>query len=110
MDVSDGIEFLRSLSGEKRLLALAELSHCVTVVARDTYEPDSLNVKDGARLRALNEVQHRMTGLVAQLIGNEESTGADSIVANMFLAEREDKTLRGLLESCFQRMSTVVSP
>lgn len=108
MDVNEGAELLNSLSGEDRLIMFGRLSHELTVVARDTYEVGSHNVKDAARLRALNEIQHQMTSVVADLIENQRSTHSGSSVANIFLGEREDKSLERLLQFCFQRVSRSV--
>jgi hypothetical protein len=46
---------------------LARVAHELTVLARDTYEPGTRGVTDPSRLRAINEVMHRLTRRVLTL-------------------------------------------
>ncbi len=60
----DWASFVRSLEGADRqdkASILAQVAHELTVLARDTYDPGSLQVSDPRRLRAINEVMHRLT-------------------------------------------------
>ena len=56
-----------NLSAETKLRVLARLGHNLTVAARDTYEFQASGVKAPQRLRALNEIQHRVVGQIVHI-------------------------------------------
>lgn len=106
MNVISGIQFLSSLLREEKLFFFARLCHELTVVARDTYRVDTDEVKDPSRLRAFNQIQHVVTSLVVALMRNDGSTYPDEVIAEIFLGEREDKVLHGLLRFSFERIAS----
>jgi hypothetical protein len=102
MNIDVAVRLLRSLSPGDKARAFARLCHDLTVVARDTYDSEG-NVKDTGRLRALNEIQHRMTGFLLALMSEDATGYSDQSVATMFLADREDAHLARLLAFAFER-------
>jgi len=50
-----------NLSEHDKLLFPAALSHDLTIAARDCYVPGTEGVADPSRLRAFNELQHRIS-------------------------------------------------
>jgi hypothetical protein len=78
------------------------------MIARDTYGPSG-DVKDPVRLRALNEIQHRITGLLVALMEGDDNPYPDDAIAAAFFGEREDKHLARLLAFTFERVSRTLS-
>lgn len=109
MDSTSATEFVASLSNGEKLRLLAHLSYNLTIVARDTYGADG-DVKDARRLRALNEVQHRILAALRSLTaGHEESRMPDEALLAMFFVPRDDKPLSGLLEFAFEQAMAAVA-
>lgn len=52
---------LEALGPQARGSFLAEVAYEMTIRARETYEPGTHGVSEPARLRAINEVMHRLT-------------------------------------------------
>lgn len=59
--------WLAGLDQNKKVSVLARVAHELTILARDTYEPGTRGVSDPSRLRAINEVMHRLTRRVLNL-------------------------------------------
>ena len=106
MDNISATRILGSLSPEEKACMIARLCHDLTVIARDTYEAAE-GVKDPGRLRALNEIQHRMTGFLVAAMEGDHSHCPDDVIAAVFFADREDKYLQRLLSFTFERVYRV---
>jgi len=59
--------WLAGLDRNEKVTVLARVAHELTMLARDTYEPGTRGVSDPGRLRAINEVMHRLTRRVLSL-------------------------------------------
>lgn len=108
MDQTSATVLFASLAEDKKLSMLANLNYQLTVVARDTYDADGA-VTNARRLRAVNEIQHRLTAALRTLAqgGNGDGIPNDSLAA-LFFAEREDATLARLLAFAFEQAATSV--
>lgn len=103
MNPESASESVALLNAEQRARFLAHLIHNLTIVARDTYD-DSGSVRNTDRLRALNEIQHRVSSCLLSLLNPpDESSIPDDLVVGMFYRERNDKGLTSLLIFAFDR-------
>jgi hypothetical protein len=93
------------LLSELQLEALARLAHELTIVARDTYEPGTLDVRHPQKLRALNEVQHRITSHMLALLTADPARYADDLLASIIL-EQDDPELGRQVAVAFARSLT----
>lgn len=98
--------FVASLPSEAKLAFWSRLSHELTVIARDTYEPGTENVKDPSRLRRVNELQHILTGVIVALIEDRKPTISDGDLVGFFADPRADTELGNLLQFCLSRVVT----
>jgi hypothetical protein len=101
MDINEAVRLLDSLLPEDKMRSFTRLCHNLTVVARDTYDSAG-GVTDAGRLRALNEIEHRMTGFLLALVAGDDGSDLDQAVARMFFSERADAHLARLLASAFE--------
>lgn len=77
-----------ALNRSQQLLLLARFGHELTVDARDTYVPQSLEISAPERLRAFNEMQHRLHGyLVALLLDTPNNYPVDVFMSFFFSHE-----------------------
>ncbi|HJT30845.1 MAG TPA: hypothetical protein VJ783_02180 [Pirellulales bacterium] len=108
MDQTSATALFASLAEDKRLSMLANLSYQLTIVARDTYGADGA-VKDAKRLRAVNEIQHRLTAALRTLAQGGNGHGIpNDLLAVLFFAERDDATLARLLAFAFEQAAASV--
>lgn len=63
------------------------------MAARDTYVPQTDQVHAPARLRAINETQHRVLGHIYALLLNSNQRYPDDAIVSIML-EHEDQKLR----------------
>lgn len=98
---SDEFHWLWSLDAGQRTLFLARLAHCLTVVGRNSYRVQSLELDQPRQLRETNEMLHRVTaGLGDALQGNESSGFVESLAARVL--EPEDAELGKLAQWAWQ--------
>jgi hypothetical protein len=92
---------------ELRLLDKARLLnlflHELAEEARSTYGPGTDQVHDGAHLRFVNELVHRLTRVMEQLLAEDATRPADDVVLRMLLAPRADKIAARLVANAYSR-------
>jgi hypothetical protein len=84
-----------------RLLNL--LLHELADVARGSDALSAAQAHDGLRLRFVNELVHRLTRLIEQLLTEDEARPGDEVVMRMLLAPRADKATEQLLYDAYSR-------
>lgn len=102
MNLRSEIEFYSEL----RLVDKARLHnlflHELAQEARGTYGPGQ-EVHDGPHLRFANELLHRLTRVIEQLLAEEATRPADDVVLRMLLAPRADKVAERLVYNAYRR-------
>lgn len=83
------LQFARIGASDKARI-LSRVAFDLTIDARDTYIPGTEGIADPVRLRAINELQHRICGRVHDLLENQSDQQDDSAFANMIVATLED--------------------
>ena len=76
--------------------------HELAEEARGTYGAGD-QVHDGAHLRFVNELFHRLTRVIEQLMAEEATRPADDVVLRMLLAPRADKLAERLVFNAYTR-------
>jgi hypothetical protein len=92
---------------EMRLLDKARLLnlflHELSEEARATYGPTVEEVHDTAHLRFVNELTHRLTRVIEQLLAEDATRPADDVVLRMLLSPRADKVAERLVYNAYGR-------
>ena len=96
------VDAFRMLPPAAQIEALVRLAHELTIMGRDAYEPASAEVRHPQRLRALNEVQHRITSQVLALLAADPGRYPDDVLTSMIL-EQDDPELRPQVVEAFAR-------
>jgi len=104
MESSNFINTLSALPAQEKIEALVRFSHELTIVARDTYQTGTLGVLHAARLRAINEVQHRISAHVLALLRNDSGRYPDEVLVNIILEHDDDQELRRQIQEAFSRV------
>jgi hypothetical protein len=70
MNIEDIARAATLLSPEQKRRLLARLSFELTISARDAYLPGSEDIAAPRQLRSFNEIQHRVTSCLLELLDN----------------------------------------
>src|SRR5690348_7573044 len=79
------ITFFSSLNTAEQVRFLAHFSFHLTIAARDTYTVQGAGLTDPERMRAINEIQHRVCGHIVALLDNHQERYPDSTLVNILL-------------------------
>jgi hypothetical protein len=102
MDVPRLVNEFRGLPPGSQVEVLVRLAYELTLVGREAYEPGSLALRHPQRLRALNEVQHRVTSHVLALLAADPHRYPDEVLAAVIL-EQDDPDLSRQIAAAFAR-------
>jgi hypothetical protein len=103
MNLNSEIEFYTELRVVDKARLLNLFLHELAEEGRGTYGPDTDQVHDGAHLRFVNELYHRLTRVIEQLLAEEATRPADDVVLRMLLAPRADKVAERLVFNAYAR-------
>ena len=93
MDHDEATLRFKTLHAEGQLRVLAIFGHELTIVARDAYEGQASGVRAPERLRAINEIQHRVFGHIRAMTTADASRYPDEVLLSI-LFELGDEDLR----------------
>jgi hypothetical protein len=103
VNLESEIQYFTELAYIDKARLLNLLLHELAEAARGSYGQAPEQVHDGLRLRFVNELVHRLTRLIEQLLAEDEARPADEVVMRMLLAPRADKTLEQLVYNAYGR-------
>jgi hypothetical protein len=103
MNLESEIQYFTELAGVDKARLLNLFLHELAGAARATYGPAPDQVHDAARLRFANELAHRLTRLIEQLLAQDDTRPADDVVLRMLLAPRTDKAAQQLVYDAYSR-------
>jgi hypothetical protein len=103
MSTADAIAYFTALTSDAKVSFLAELAHELTILARDTYEVDGIGLTDPGRMRALNEVQHRVLGVLTALLRSDPKHYPDDVLIQILLDHPDDPGLQRQMSNAFSR-------
>ncbi len=102
MNLNSEIAFYAELRLVDKARLLNLFLHELAGEARGTYGAGE-QVHDGAHLRFVNELNHRLTRVIEQLLAEEATRPADDVVLRMLLAPRADKVAERLVFNAYAR-------
>jgi hypothetical protein len=102
MNLNSEIQFFMDLRPVDKARLLNLFLHELAEEARATYGPAE-QVHDGVHLRFVNELYHRLTRVIGQILAEESTRPADDVVLRMLLAPRTDKVAERLVFNAYGR-------
>jgi hypothetical protein len=102
MNLNSEIAFYSELRSVDKARLLNLFLHELAEEARGTYGAGE-QVHDAAHLRFANELYHRLTRVIEQLLAEEATRPADDVVLRMLLAPRADKVAERLVFNAYSR-------
>lgn len=103
MNLKSEIDFFTELRLLDKARLLNLFLHELAEEARGTYGATADEVHDTAHLRFTNELTHRLTRVIEQLLAEDATRPADDIVMRMLLAPRTDKIAERLVYNAYSR-------
>jgi exoribonuclease II len=103
MNLQSEISYFTELGMQDKARLMASFLAELTTEARGTYGASQEAVHDAAHLRFTNEMCHRITRLIEQYLGDDNTRPADDVVLRMVLSARADKTAERMVHNAYRR-------
>jgi hypothetical protein len=102
-ELRETISAFAKLTPSERAIVLARFAFELTIVARDTYVLGSEQMRYPERLRALNEIQHRVTRRILDILLQRGWEGADEYVWEQAFEQAEEAGCADYVRYAYQR-------
>lgn len=103
MNIESEVTSFSELSSVEQARFLARLMYELTLEARGFYSPAGEAPIDALRLRFLNEIQHRLTRYIEQILTDDPSRPGTSAMIRLVLAPRAEKAIEDLMRAAWSR-------
>ena len=101
MNIPDAVVSFSALAPGEQAEFLALLAHELTIVARDPDEVGQDGLTDPARMRVINEIQHRVTAALIAMLKSDPRRYPDDVLVRIVLEHPEDTGLQQQLAGAF---------
>lgn len=102
MNLDSEIRHFQDMSSLEKARLLARFMYEMTLEARNFYGGDDQPI-DPHKLRFINEVQHRVTRFIEQILIDDPARSTDEMMLRLLLAPRAEKAIEGLMHSAYTR-------
>ena len=109
MNIESEIRNFSDLSANEQARFMAHFMYELTLEARAFYAPGGQQAVDPMKLRFVNEVQHRVTRFIEQILIDDPSRPSDDVTLRLLLAPRSEKAIEGLMQAAYTRTIQAVS-
>ncbi|HWK73183.1 MAG TPA: hypothetical protein VNQ81_02860 [Povalibacter sp.] len=103
MNIDSEIRHFVDLSSIDKARFLAHFMYELTLEGRNFYSPGGDQNIDANKLRFINEVQHRVTRFIEQILIDDPARSSDDVMLRLLLAPRSEKTIETLVHSAYTR-------
>jgi hypothetical protein len=103
MNLQSEIRNFCELSPLDKARFLVRLMYELTLEARGFYSASGLHDIDPIKLRFINEIQHRLTRFIEQILIDDPARSADDVLLRLILAPRAEKAVEELLHAAYVR-------
>jgi hypothetical protein len=110
MNLASEIRNFQGLSSLEKARLLAHFMYEMTLEARNFYGAGGEQpTMDPHKLRFVNEVQHRVTRFIEQILIDDPARSSDEVMLRLLLAPRAEKAIEGLVHSAYTRTIQAIS-
>jgi hypothetical protein len=103
MNLQSEITYFSEMGTPDKARLMASFLCELTGEARATYGAAQDAVHDATHLRFVNEICNRISKLIEQFLGGDNTRPADEVVLRMLLAPRADKTSEKMVHNAYRR-------
>ena len=109
MNIDSEIRHFSSVPAVEQARFLARFMYELTLEARNFYGAGGEQPIDPHKLRFINEVQHRVTRFIEQILIDDPARSSDEVMLRLLLAPRAEKAIEGLVHSAYTRTIQAIS-
>lgn len=109
MNIESEIRNFSGLSANEQARFMVHFMYELTLEARSFYTPGGQQQIDAMKLRFINEVQHRVTRFIEQILIDDPSRPSDDVTLRLLLAPRSEKTIESLMRNAYVRTIQAVA-
>jgi hypothetical protein len=109
MNIDSEIRNFSDLSSLEQARFLARFMYELTLEARNFYGPGSEQAIDATKLRFVNEVQHRVTRFIEQILLDDPGRPSNDVTLRLLLAPRAEKAIESLVLAAYSRTIQAVA-
>jgi hypothetical protein len=109
MNIDSEIRNFSELSSLEQARFLARFMYELTLEARNFYSPGGEQAIDANKLRFVNEVQHRVTRFIEQILIDDPARPSDEVTLRLLLAPRAEKSIESLVHAAYVRTIQAVA-
>jgi len=103
MNIESEIRNFSDLSALDQARFLARFMYELTLEARNFYGPGLEQAIYADKLRFVNEVQHRVTRFIEQILIDDPARPSDEVTLRLLLAPRSEKVIEALVRAAYVR-------
>ena len=103
MNIESEIKHFSELSPLDQARFMARFMYELTLEARNFYSPAGEQAIDANKLRFINEIQHRVTRFVEQILIDDPARSSNDAMLRLLLAPRAEKSVDGLVQAAYVR-------
>jgi hypothetical protein len=104
MKTMDPVQSFSQMTKDDKTRFLCRLAFELTIVARDTYIPQTEELSHPAQLRAINELQHRILGYLNALSFDDTKRYPDDVLVAIIMEAGKDEEQRRRVRDTFDRL------
>ena len=109
MNLDSEIRHFADMSSLEKSRLLARFMYEMTLEARNFYASSGEQPIDPHKMRFINEVQHRVTRFIEQVLIDDPARPSDEVMLRLLLAPRAEKAIEGLVHSAYTRTIQAIS-
>lgn len=109
MNIESEIRNFSDLSSNEQARFMVHFMYELTLEARSFYAPGGQQAVDPMKLRFVNEVQHRVTRFIEQILIDDPSRPSNDVTLRLLLAPRSEKAIESLMHAAYTRTIQAVS-
>ena len=103
MNIESEIKHFKDMSALEQSRFLARFMYELTLEARNFYSPTGSQDIDANKLRFINEIQHRLTRFIEQVLLDDPARPSEDMTLRLLLAPRAEKSIEALLQAAYAR-------
>lgn len=103
MNIDSEIGHFSDLTSIDQARFVARFMYELTLEARNFYGPGGEQPIDANRLRFLNEIQHRLTRFIEQILLDDPARPTAAVMIRLLLAPRSEKSIEELMHAAWAR-------
>jgi hypothetical protein len=104
MNLDSEVRHFAEMSSLEKSRLLARFMYELTLEARNFYGSGGEQP-----MRFINEVQHRVTRFIEQILIDDPARPSDEVLLRLLLAPRTEKAIEGLVHSAYTRTIQAIS-